>query len=260
MIAAAGDIACDPADRDVQRRARQRPQLPPAADLRPAARRSTSRPCSCSATTQYANGALQRLPRGRYDPTLGAPEGRSRGPCRGNHEYGTPGAAGYFDYFDGVGAGHRRRRRPRPRLLQLRRRHVARRGAQLELRRPCRAAAPRGSPQEQWLRADLAAHPAALHAGLLAPPALHLRPRRARRRPRRPLWQALYDAGADVVLNGHAHAYERFAPADRRRAPPTRRAASASSSSAPAAATSRASARSGPTARSAAAAPTACSP
>jgi hypothetical protein len=30
-----------------------------------------------------------------------------------------------------------------------------------------------------------------------------------------PLWQALYDGGADVVLTGHDHAYERFAPMDR---------------------------------------------
>jgi hypothetical protein len=29
-----------------------------------------------------------------------------------------------------------------------------------------------------------------------------------------PLWQALYDAGADVVLVGHDHAYERFGPQD----------------------------------------------
>ncbi len=28
----------------------------------------------------------------------------------------------------------------------------------------------------------------------------------------RPLWQALQDAGADVVLHGHDHDYERFAP------------------------------------------------
>ena len=29
-----------------------------------------------------------------------------------------------------------------------------------------------------------------------------------------PFWQALYDAGADVVLSGHEHHYERFAPQD----------------------------------------------
>ena len=30
----------------------------------------------------------------------------------------------------------------------------------------------------------------------------------------RPFWQILYNAGADLVLNGHAHNYERFAPQD----------------------------------------------
>jgi hypothetical protein len=29
-----------------------------------------------------------------------------------------------------------------------------------------------------------------------------------------PFWQALYDAGAEIVVNGHAHDYERFAPMD----------------------------------------------
>lgn len=27
-----------------------------------------------------------------------------------------------------------------------------------------------------------------------------------------PIWQDLYDAGAEIVLNGHDHDYERFAP------------------------------------------------
>jgi acid phosphatase type 7 len=30
----------------------------------------------------------------------------------------------------------------------------------------------------------------------------------------KPIWQALYDAGAEVVINGHDHDYERFAPQD----------------------------------------------
>jgi hypothetical protein len=30
----------------------------------------------------------------------------------------------------------------------------------------------------------------------------------------RPLYRALYDAGADVIVNGHDHVYERFAPQD----------------------------------------------
>ena len=27
-----------------------------------------------------------------------------------------------------------------------------------------------------------------------------------------PIWQAVYDAGAEVVISGHDHDYERFAP------------------------------------------------
>ena len=29
-----------------------------------------------------------------------------------------------------------------------------------------------------------------------------------------PMWEALYEAGAEVVLSGHEHNYERFAPQD----------------------------------------------
>ena len=49
-----------------------------------------------------------------------------------------------------------------------------------------------------------------------------------------PLWQALYDDGADIALGGHWHNYERLAPMDAT-APPIRPSASASSWSAPAA-------------------------
>ena len=76
-----------------------------------------------------------------------------------------------------------------------------------------RAAARAGSPQEQWLRATSPPIPrrARSPSGTTrsSPP-----PRRATTPATRPLWQALYDAGADVVLNGHAHDYERFAPQD----------------------------------------------
>ena len=30
----------------------------------------------------------------------------------------------------------------------------------------------------------------------------------------KPLWEILYHAGADIVINGHDHDYERFAPQD----------------------------------------------
>jgi hypothetical protein len=64
-------------------------------------------------------------------------------------------------------------------------------------------------------RGDVAAgEPRIRHAARpLAPPTLYLRVRR-RHADVAPFWQELYAAGADVILNGHAHGYERFAPQD----------------------------------------------
>src|SRR5262249_3358235 len=73
-----------------------------------------------------------------------------------------------------------------------------------------------GSPQEEWLNKDLAAHPASCivafghHAlyssGIFKKHAVHPELRQ--------LWKDLYQAHADLVLNGHEHSYERFAPQD----------------------------------------------
>jgi acid phosphatase type 7 len=79
-----------------------------------------------------------------------------------------------------------------------------------------------GSPQEQWLRADLAAHPSPCTLAFLHDPrftsgragdALELQP----------LWDALVDAGADLVLAAHDHHYERFIPMDSRGQPDSER-------------------------------------
>ncbi len=75
-----------------------------------------------------------------------------------------------------------------------------------------------GSPQEQWLRADLAAHPATCTLAFWHHPrfssGLH-----GSDSTYTAFWQALYDANADVVLVGHDHDYERFAPQDGERRP-----------------------------------------
>ena len=209
VIAAAGDIACDPANRDfgdgLGQRAhchqQQTSDLLLGLDLAAVLTLGDA---------QYPNGALQRLPRG-LRPELGPPEGASRARSPGNHEYGTPGAAGYFDYFDGVGKADGPAGAARPRLLQLRRRHLARRGAELELRPRCRAAAPPARPRSSGCARTWPPipRPARSPSGTTRSSP----PREEGETPAtRPLWQALYDAGADVVLNGHAHAYERFAP------------------------------------------------
>jgi hypothetical protein len=70
-----------------------------------------------------------------------------------------------------------------------------------------------GSPQEQWLRADLAAHPAACTLAYAHHPRFSSG-QQGSTVAIQPLWQALYDHNADLVLSGHDHLYERFAPQD----------------------------------------------
>ena len=69
-----------------------------------------------------------------------------------------------------------------------------------------------GSPQEKWLRGDLAAHPAACtlaywHKPLFSSGSAHGNDLTVKQ-----FFQALYEAYADVVVTGHDHDYERFAP------------------------------------------------
>jgi hypothetical protein len=73
-----------------------------------------------------------------------------------------------------------------------------------------------GSAQEQWLRADLAAHPATctlayFHVPRFASGSDHHNSA-ATDTTLTAVWDDLYAAGVDVVLNGHVHSYERFAP------------------------------------------------
>ena len=133
-------------------------------------------------------------------------------PAPGNHEYQTGGgtncdtsgnAAGYYGYF-GPAAGDPAKGYYSYDLGDW---HLVALNSECGKAQGCGA----GSPQEQWLRADLAAHE---HACTLA---YWHRPLFSSGEHRgfadvRPLWQALYDAGADVVLSGHDHDYERFAP------------------------------------------------
>jgi PPOX class probable F420-dependent enzyme len=66
------------------------------------------------------------------------------------------------------------------------------------------------SPQGRWLRADLANHPAACTAAAFHHPLYTSST--ADTTIVRPFWDMLYKEGADVILSGHAHYYERFLP------------------------------------------------
>jgi Calcineurin-like phosphoesterase len=139
-----------------------------------------------------------------YEPTWGAHRDRTR-PVPGNHEYRTPGAAGYFHYF-GDGAGEPGQAYYSYDLGEW---HL------IALDSNCGAVGGCGptSPQGQWLREDLATHPGNCTLAYWHHPRFssggHGDVKLVR-----PLWQALYKAGADVVLNGHDHVYESFEPQD----------------------------------------------
>jgi hypothetical protein len=68
-----------------------------------------------------------------------------------------------------------------------------------------------GSAQEQWLRADLAASTKRCTIAYWHHPRFSSGSHGSSTSPQ-PLWQALYDFDADVIISGHDHNYQRFAP------------------------------------------------
>jgi acid phosphatase type 7 len=145
-----------------------------------------------------------------YDTTWGRFKDRTR-PALGNHEYGEPTASGYFHYWGEqagpVGKGYY--------SYDLGAWHI------VVLNTNCSAkglggGCGAGSPQETWLKADLAQHPNAcvLAYGHHALFSSGIFKRHAVHPELRPLWEDLYAVHADLVLAGHEHSYERFAPQD----------------------------------------------
>jgi hypothetical protein len=123
-------------------------------------------------------------------------------PSAGNHDYHTEGAAGYFGYFGPI-AGEPDKGYYSYNLGSW---HIIVLNSNIEV----------GARSEQvnWLREDLAAHPVACTLAYWHEPRFSSGDRHGSSKGIRPLWQVLYDHGADVVLNGHEHNYERFAPQD----------------------------------------------
>jgi hypothetical protein len=136
-----------------------------------------------------------------YDPSWGRFKDRTF-PSAGNHDYGIAGAEGYFRYF-GAAAGN-----PDEGYYSytLGAWHIIVTNSNLPVAS--------GSRQEQWLRADLAAHPAICTLAYWHHPLFSSGSYHGGNNNMRPIWQALYDYGADVVLNGDEHNYERFEPQD----------------------------------------------
>jgi PKD repeat protein len=133
-----------------------------------------------------------------YDGTWGRLKSITE-PVPGNHEYHTADASGYFDYF-GAAAGERGKGYY---SFDLGGWHLIALNSELT--------ADAMTAQEQWLKADLASvkrncvlaywHRPRFTSGYHGPFAAVA-----------PLWNDLYHARADIVLSGHDHDYERFAP------------------------------------------------
>jgi acid phosphatase type 7 len=143
-----------------------------------------------------------------YNPTWGRHQAITR-PTVGNHEYySTANASGYFGYFGSIlsaagdtGQGYY--------SYDLGSWHM------IALNSNCSfVACAAGSAQEQWLKADLAAHSNACTLAYWHHPRFSSKLSSGGNSSMKPFWDALYAAPnkAEVVLNGHVHNYERFAP------------------------------------------------
>jgi hypothetical protein len=201
VIAAAGDIACDPTNANFNGGS------------------GTATACQQQATSNllFGQSLAAVLPLGdnqydcgaysaylqSYDPSWGRVKSITH-PVPGNHEYSCdPAAGGYFQYF-GAAAGDSTHGYYSYDIGSW---HIIALNSNCSQIGSCGA----GSPQEAWLKADLAAHTN------LCTLAYWHHPRFTSGTVGEDLdvatfWQDLYNAGVDVVLNGHAHGYERFAP------------------------------------------------
>jgi hypothetical protein len=206
-VMAAGDIACDPGDPNYH------------------GGKGTGIACMQLATSSELTNAAAVLPLGDdqynsgtlsafdtvYDPTWGRYKAHTY-PVSGNHEYATSGAAGYYTYFGSAASPQDTNCTANCKgyySYDLGAWHLIVLNSECDQVGGCNA----GSAQEQWLKADLVAHAtvctlAYWHRPLftsgisLGDSAMH------------DIWVDLYNAHADLVLNGHDHIYERFAPQD----------------------------------------------
>ena len=152
----------------------------------------------------YPNGSDEDFAK-CYQPTWGRFKDRTR-PAPGNHEYHSDGASAYNRYF-GATAGDPEKGYY---SYDLGTWHVLALNSECAHVGGCDAASPEG----KWLREDLAQHPAGCTLAYFHKPLFSSGGAHGNNLLMKPLWDALYHAGADLVINGHDHNYERFAPQD----------------------------------------------
>jgi hypothetical protein len=137
-----------------------------------------------------------------FDPVWGDLKTRIR-PVPGNHDYNTPDGSAYYDYFEGRAGDPTKGYYS----FNVGTWHVVALNSICSKVGGCRPL----SPQVRWLKADLEAHPNRCTLAYWHHPRFSSGDGATLRRTEA-FWHVLYEAGADVVLNGHDHDYERFAP------------------------------------------------
>ena len=128
-----------------------------------------------------------------YEPTWGRHKSRTK-PSPGNHDYLTSGAAGYFQYFNNVASYY---------AYNL--------GAWRIYSLNSEISVSATSAQATWLQNDLATNPSECVLAYWHKPRWSSGANHGNNTGIQPIWQILYAAGAELVLNGHEHHYERFA-------------------------------------------------
>jgi acid phosphatase type 7 len=152
----------------------------------------------------YPEGTLQQFVE-CYEPSWGRHKERTR-PAVGNHDHSTKDAAGHFEYF-GEAAGEFDKYYYGYDLGDW---HVVVLNSDCWRVGGCNP----DDPQGQWLEEELAASPAQCTLAYWHRPPFSSGRYGDRKDTARvqPLWEMIYDMGVDVLLTGHEHSYERFAP------------------------------------------------
>jgi hypothetical protein len=211
-LVAAGDIACAPPGTQTASACHQSVTSSRVLALHPNA-------VALLGDDQYEHGELANF-NAVYDPSWGRFKSLTH-PAPGNHEYSDEtqapnhdSAPGYYSYFGAAAGdptkGYYSYSLGSWRLFALNTGDLGFGGVADCFPVSCAA----GQGQEQWLRAQLAALPAS--TCVLA---YWHHPRYSSFLSRShqevgPLFDALYDNGAELALTGHVHNYERFAPMD----------------------------------------------
>lgn len=207
-VAAAGDIACDPASEYFNNGAgsADRCHMKATSDLVLAMKPTA---VLTLGDNQYDSATLENF-RQSYDPTWGRFKPITH-PAPGTHEYDAEddeddrdgSGEGYFAYF-GAAAGDPDKGYY---SFDLGAWHIVVLNTSCSQVGGCDS----GSPQERWLRADLAASPKPCTLAVMHEPRFSSGKHGSIEQVI-PFWHVLHKAGVELVLSGNDHDYERFAP------------------------------------------------